>query len=261
MQIIAISNQKDGVGKTTSALNLGVCLAELGRRVLLVDLDPQSNLTLATLGDRVWFNIAEVFGNMQPGTRQMVSIIREYKLNLFIAPSDIALSSSELGLVARQGRENILKRALDDLSGVRDYDYCLRDCESSLGILVVNALTAANYVIAPTLPTAMDLRGLKLFLNSVDIVRKNLNPGLQLMGVVVCQYQEHLKLHQAAMRDLDNSGLNILGVINRSVQAAVSMGAGEPMTGGVIAEQYKYIAEKVDQWHLGPGLFVGRFVG
>ena len=182
---------------------------------------------------------------MQPGTLPITDIIREYKPGLLIAPADIALSVSELGLITRHGRENVLRRSLDDLTG---FDYCLIDCGPSLGLLVVNALTAAKYVIAPTLPTALDLRGLKLFLDSVDIVKKNLNPELQLMGIIICQYQERLKLHQAAMRDLEHSRLNILGVINRSVQAAVSIGSGEPLTGGILAEQYKNIAVKVDQW-------------
>jgi len=245
MLIIAISNQKGGVGKTTSALNLGACLAELGRRVLLVDLDPQSSLTLATVGDRAGYSMAEVLGSVQPGSLQLADIIQNIKGGLDIAPADIALSVTELGLVTRHGRENVLRRVL---GGAADYDYCLIDCGPSLGLLVVNALTAADYVIAPTLPTALDLRGLKLFLESVETVRQNLNPQLQLMGVIVCQYQERLKLHQAAMNDLEKSGLPILGTINRSIQAAVTIGSGEAMAGGVLADQYKNIAGKVEQW-------------
>ena len=245
MLIIAISNQKGGVGKTTSALNLGAGLAELGRRVLLVDLDPQSSLTLATVGDHAGFSMAEVLGSVQPGALQLADIILNIKTGLDIAPADIALSVTELGLVTRHGRENVLKRALANAS---DYDYCLIDCGPSLGLLVVNALTAADYVIPPTLPTALDLRGLKLFLESVETVRQNLNPNLQLMGIIVCQYQERLKLHKAAMADLENSGLPILGAVNKSIQAAVSMGSGEALAGGVLADQYKQIAEKVDQW-------------
>ena len=243
MLIIAIANQKGGVGKTTSALNLGAGLADRGRRVLLIDLDPQSSLTLATVGDRAGFSMAEVLGSVQPGALQLTDIIRPIKNGLDIAPADIALGVSELGLVTRHGRENVLKRVL-----TADYDYCLIDCGPSLGLLVVNALTAADCVIAPTLPTALDLRGLKLFLNSVDTVRQNLNPQLQLMGVIICQYQERLLLHKAAMRDLKNSELPILGVVSRSIKAAVSMGTGEPLTGGRLADQYKKIVMEVNQW-------------
>jgi chromosome partitioning protein len=244
MLIIAISNQKGGVGKTTSALNLGAALADLGRRVLMVDLDPQSSLTLTTVGDRAGFSMAEVLGSVQPGTLHITDIVRPIKEGLDIAPADIALSVTELGLVTRHGRENVLKRSLANV----DYDFCLIDCGPSLGLLVVNALTAANYVIAPTLPSGLDLRGLKLFLDSVNTVKENLNPDLELMGVIVSQYRPRFNLHQAAMHDLENSGMPILGTINQSVQAAVSMGSGEALTSGPIADQYRDIALEVDKW-------------
>ena len=123
--------------------------------------------------------MSEVLGSTQVGSMQLADIIQPIGKGLDIAPADIALSVTELGLVTRHGRENVLKRVL---SGAPDHDYCLIDCGPSLGLLVINALTAADCVIAPTLPTALDLRGLKLFLESVEMVRTNLNPQLQLMG-------------------------------------------------------------------------------
>jgi len=154
MRILAIANQKGGTGKTTTALNLGANLASQGRRVLLVDLDPQSSLTLATLGE-CDKTLADVLGGAQPGTVTMQAIIQSIAPGLDLAPGDLALSTSEMALAARLGRENVLKKALASVTG---YDLVILDCSPSLGLLTVNALTAANAVIAPTLPSALDLR-------------------------------------------------------------------------------------------------------
>ena len=244
MRILAIANQKGGTGKTTTALNLGANLASQGRRVLLVDLDPQSSLTLATLGE-CDKTLADVLGGAQPGNLTMSAIIHHLAPGLDLAPGDLALSTSEMTMAARLGRENVLKKALASVTG---YDLVILDCSPSLGLLTVNALTAANAVIAPTLPSALDLRGLKLFLSSLEAVTQELNPGLQLLGVVVCQYDNRLNLHQAALADLEAAGLPVLAIIGRSVAAAQSAGNGQALTGGKLANQYQDLSNEVIKW-------------
>ena len=246
MKTITIANQKGGVGKTTTALNLGSGLAEMGKSVLLLDLDPQASLTLATVGDCSGHSIAEVLGGASPGRMQMQSIIRPVSLGLDLAPADIALSVSELGMVSRLGRENLLKRAL---STVTSYDVCLIDCGPSLGVLTVNALTAADAAIVPTLPSALDLRGLQLFLDSFEAIRAELNPDLIMLGVLLTQFDRRKNLHREALEALQGSDFPLFSaVIGDSVRAAEASGAGHPITTGNLAVQYKQLSEEVFAW-------------
>ena len=246
MQIIMIANQKGGTGKTTTTLNLGTHLANAGLKVLLIDLDPQSSLTLAAVGDCAGESMAEVLGGADPGTLTMAQVIKQIGTRLYIAPADIAMSSNEVYLNARPLRELILQQALEPIK--QNFDVCLIDCSPSLSVLFINALRAAHGVISPTLPAALDLRGLRLFVDSLDKTKKALNPSLVMIGVVVCQYDQRLKLHQAALADLKSSGLPLFEtMISKTVRTAITAGSGRAAQ-GIAAEQYKELSKEVMKW-------------
>lgn len=229
MITIAIANQKGGVGKTLSALTLGSLLAATGRHVLLIDLDPQSSLTQSAGISSPANSLADVIGGAEPGTLALPAIIQTISPGLDIAPSDLTLAGCELGLVQRWGREQVLAGALAGLDG---YDLVLIDCPPSLGLLTVTALTAANHVIIPTQPAAADLRGLKLFLGTLDKIRAaKLNPGLNLIGVIITQYDGRLLAHKEALEVLEAAGLPVLmPPVPRAVKAQEAAGAKVPLT-------------------------------
>jgi chromosome partitioning protein len=219
MRTIAISNHKGGVGKTATAHALGVILAELGARVLLVDADPQSSLTAAAGIHAEGHSLAEVLaGELATG-----KAIQHLGERLDLLPADIALANSELGLISRMNRENI-KRALAGL----DYDFILIDCPPSLSLLTVNALTAADSVLIPTQPQAADLRGLALFLQSLTRIKAELNPGLEVLGILLTFYDTRLNHHAEALAAMQSAGLPVLHTtIGRSVKVAEAMGTGQ----------------------------------
>lgn len=245
MKVLAISNQKGGVGKTTTAINAAYGLAQLGRHVLLVDLDPQASLTQAAGVSSSQGSLADVLGGAYPGQQPMSKITQPIAPGVDLAPAALDLANCELGLTSRLGRESVLKKALAGLSG---YDLAILDCGPSLGLLVINALAAAGGVLAPVVPDALGLRGLALFLTSLETVRADLNPGLEVLGTVVCQYDRRLNLHKQALDQLQKSGLPILAVIGKSVKAASAAGRGQPISGGDLADQYQVLSGEIDKW-------------
>jgi chromosome partitioning protein len=252
MRTLAIANQKGGAGKTATAHALGVALAQMGRRVLLVDCDPQSSLTGSCgVTDAAGRSMAEVIGGALPGTLTLGGIVRDLGGGLFLAPSDIALASGELGLATRMGRENVLRRVLATVADA--YDVAILDAPPSLGLLTAATLTAAQGILIPTQAQGVDLRALRLFLASVTLVQKALNPDLAIVGIVVTMYDARLGHHRDALAMLESSGLPLLRVrIGRSVKVAEAATAGQTVLTyeprNPQAQAYRELAEVIDRW-------------
>ena len=179
-KIICIANQKGGVGKTTTAVNLAACLAEEGKKTLLVDLDPQGN---ATSGLGVRAGKKTVYEALLGGVTLDSAIEKTKPKKLSVAPADIRLAGAELELANLERREYRLRAALEPLR--KDYDFILIDCPPSLGLLTVNALTAAQSILIPIQCEYYALEGVTALMNTVQRVKRGLNPGLEIEGVLL----------------------------------------------------------------------------
>jgi chromosome partitioning protein len=247
--VISMCNQKGGVGKTTSTINLGASLAEYGRKVLLVDLDPQGALS-AGLGVP-HYELSNTVHNLMIEPRVAIDevLIHTRVDGLDLIPSNIDLSAAEIQLVNEVGREQTLGRALRPVLG--RYDYVLIDCQPSLGLLTVNALACSDGVIIPTECEYFSLRGLALLTDTVEKVRERLNPKLEISGIVVTRFDNRtVNAREVMARVLERFGDLVFDtVIARTVRFPETSVAGEPIiswapkSGG--AQAYRALAREV----------------
>ncbi len=195
MKVISITNQKGGVGKTTTAINLGASLAVYGKRVLIIDMDPQAN---ATSGLNVEKDICIYHALI--GKKSLKSIITPTGTdNLFIAPSNISLIGAEVELIEHKNKERILKELLKDVDG---FDYVLIDCPPSLGLLTINALVASNSVLVPVQCEYFAMEGLAQLLHTINLVKKTFNPGLKIEGILLTMHDKRNNLSKQVEMEL-----------------------------------------------------------
>lgn len=227
-RVIAIANQKGGVGKTTTTVNLGACLAEQGFRTLIVDLDPQGNAStglgienrgLDTSMYQVLMDDASLENCIEPSAVK----------NLFVAPASLDLAGAEIELVPAFGREHRLRKAIDAV--LNDFDYVLIDCPPSLGLLTVNGLTAAREVLVPIQCEYYALEGLGQLLRNVDLVKRSLNPELEVSTIVCVMYDSRTKLADQVVQDVrQHFGDKVCKtVVPRNVRLSEAPSYGQPI--------------------------------
>ncbi len=247
-RIYALANQKGGVGKTTTAVNLAVYLAALGQRVLLVDVDPQANAT-ASLGVDKNAVSCSMYNVFIASAGLPVVIVATPQANLELAPSSPQLAGAEIELVEMRGRETRLRAAL---RSVRDrYDYIFIDCPPSLGLLTVNALAAAHGVVVPVQCEYLALEGLTQLMTTIQLVRRSLNPTLQVRGLVMTMFDRRANLARQVYEEVEKHfvGMVFAAVVPRSVRLSEAPSYGLPILSyapdSAGAAAYRALAEEL----------------
>jgi chromosome partitioning protein len=226
-RIIALANQKGGVGKTTTAINLAASLAALEKKVLIVDADPQANATSGVGIDSKQVKVT-IYDCLIDGVSSREAVIKCNIDNLSVIPSNIDLVGAEIEMLERPEREKTLKKALVGISS--DYDFILIDCSPSLGLLTVNALTAADSVIIPVQCEYFALEGLGKLLNTIKIIQTNLNPALEIEGFLLTMYDSRLRLANQVVEEVTRHFQQMVfnTIIQRNVKLSEAPSYGQP---------------------------------
>lgn len=227
-RIIAVANQKGGVGKTTTSTNLSACLAELNKKVLLIDIDPQGNATSGVGVDKN--QLENTVYEMIIGECEMEEcLLKDVIDNLDLLPSNVNLSGAEIDLIGVEEREYILKKKIDEIKD--NYDFIVIDCPPSLNMLTVNAMTTADSVLVPIQCEYYALEGLSQLIHTVNLVKERLNPDLDMEGVVFTMYDSRTNLSAQVVENVKNNLKQKIykTVIPRNIRLAEAPSHGAPI--------------------------------
>lgn len=257
-RIIAVANQKGGVGKTTTATNLSACLAEKGKKVLAVDIDPQGNMTSGLGVDK---NEVEntVYEMILDECTINECIQKDILENLSLMPSNVDLSGAEIELIGVENKEFILKESIDQVKN--EYDFIIIDCPPSLNTLTVNAMTTADTVLVPIQCEFFALEGLSQLIHTINLVRERLNPSLDIEGVVFTMYDARTNLSLQVVENVkENLNQTIYkSIIPRNVRLAEAPSHGKPIilydSKSAGAEAYRELANEVIENAMDGGYF------
>ncbi len=254
-KVIALTNQKGGVGKTTTAVNLGVTLAQQGKKVLLIDADAQANLTMS-LGyhrpDDLQVTLATIMQDIiDDKSVDVTQGILHHSEGVDLLPSNIELSGLEVRLINAISRESVLKTCISEVR--KNYDYVLVDCMPSLGMLTINALAAADSVVIPTQPHYLSAKGLELLLRSVSKVRRQINPPLRIDGILMTMVMPRTNISKeitATVRSAYGQKIKVFDTqIPHSIRAVEATAEGKSIfaydKGGKVAAAYEQFGKEV----------------